>query len=95
MVRALVLPNLKEYEGVVREEIEGEGPKKAEAEMVVAAVVKALESLEDGGLRLTNGHSAEADEEVRAKLMGKVGEVFGSRVADLGRPGLVRAILEA
>lgn len=94
-MRALILPNLKDYEGVVREEVEGEGPKKAEAEMVVAAVVKALESLEEEGLRLTNGHSAEAGEEMRAKLVGKVGEVFGSRVADLGRPGLVKAILEA
>ncbi|KAI4122717.1 MAG: hypothetical protein LQ347_006408 [Umbilicaria vellea] len=95
VVRALILPNLKDYEGVVREEVEGEGPKKAEAEMVVAAVVKALESLEEDGLRLTNGHSAEAGEMMKAKLVGKVGEVFGSRVADLGRPGLVRAILEA
>lgn len=94
-MRALILPNLKDYEGVVREEVEGEGPKKGEAEMVVVAVVRALESLEADAARLTNGHSAEAGEELRGKLLGRVGEVFGSRVADLGRPGLIRAILEA
>lgn len=94
-MRALILPNLKDYEGVVREEVGGEGPKRAEAEVVVGAVVLALESLEGDAARLSNGHSGGAGEEMRARLVGKVGEVFASRVADLGRPGLVRAILEA
>ncbi|KAA6413190.1 MAG: transcription initiation factor TFIID complex subunit [Lasallia pustulata] len=95
VVRALILPNLKDYEGVVREEVGGEGPKRAEAEVVVGAVVLALESLEGDAARLSNGHSGGAGEEMRARLVGKVGEVFASRVADLGRLGLVRAILEA
>lgn len=94
-MRALILPNLRDYEAVVREEVEGEGPKRAEAEMVVAAVVAALETLEADAVGLSNGHGAAEGREMRAKLVGKVGEVFGSRVADLGRPGLVRAILEA
>ena len=84
---------------MVREEVEGEGARRPEAEMVVAAVVGALEMLEEGGVRvgvgLTNGVSGEAGEEMRVRLVGKVGEVFASRVADLGRLGLVRAILEA
>ena len=95
VVRALILPNLRDYEGVVRDEIEGEGPKKAEAEMVIGAILTALGTLEEDGVRLTNGQTAKAGEEMRAKIVEKIGELFGSRVADLGRPRLVRAILEA
>lgn len=99
VVRSLILPNVKVYESVIRDEIEGNGPRKADAERVVEAILVALRTLEeeDGGLfhgMLTNGQGGRGGEESRGKLVETLGEIIGRRVLELGRPGLVRAVLE-
>lgn len=90
VVRSLVVPNLKEYEDVLREPLSGaEGDiKKAEAERVIGAVMKVLETLSSDDVPTTNGHSS-ADEDA---LKEKVGEIIAAKVMDDVR--LARAILE-
>lgn len=90
VVRSLVVPNLKEYEDVLREPLSGaEGDiKKAEAERVIGAVMKVLETLSSDDVPMTNGHSS-ADEDA---LKEKVGEIIAAKVMDDVR--LARAILE-
>lgn len=67
VVRALILPNLREYDELVRDDYlqeEGSSVKKAEAEKVVAALMNVLGSLVDVDDRdalpatLVNGHGA-------------------------------------
>lgn len=108
-VRTLVLPNLKDYESLVlRDGMAADEGKKAEAEMVVKAIMAGLESLEHDSrvmLRLSNGSKRNAedgngngDEEKRrdrARLVDVVGEIIGDRVLQTGRPSLVRAILSS
>ncbi|KAL8687856.1 MAG: hypothetical protein Q9218_006089 [Villophora microphyllina] len=96
VVRALILPNVKEYESLLREPWVDEGsPKHAEAEAVLTALVGALQALEDDTLGLTNGHANVSDEEERRRFEEKVGPLVAERVFQMNRPKLVRALLEA
>lgn len=104
------MPNLKEFEVVLKEEIRGEGSsngngvgagvKKAEAEKVVQAILGVLWSSVEGEERgkdveMVNGHSEAAMEEMRGRLVDKVGELVGTRIADSGRVQLAKAVLES
>ncbi|KAK5111335.1 hypothetical protein LTR62_005175 [Meristemomyces frigidus] len=92
-VRALILPNLKAYDAHLQEGMKDEG-KKEQAEFVVSAVLKALESLlEDAmGGAAANGHPK--GEAVRERLVEVLGEVVGGRVLEGGRQELIAAVLE-
>jgi transcription initiation factor TFIID subunit 6 len=110
VVRSLIVPNLKEFEVVLKEEIRGEGSsngngigtgvKKAEAEKVVQAILGALWSLVEGEERgkdveMVNGHGEVAIEGMRGRLVDKVGELVGTRIADSGHVQLAKAVLES
>jgi transcription initiation factor TFIID subunit 6 len=110
VVRSLIVPNLKEFEVVLKEEIRGEGSsngngigagvKKAEAEKVVQVILGVLWSLVEGEERgkdveMVNGHSEAAMEEMRGRLVDKVGELVGTRIADSGHVQLAKAVLES
>lgn len=96
LVRALIVPNLKEYEGFLTEMIEDSDNEinRKGAEMVVEALVDALMSLEADSVgatkELANGHTAEA----RKQVAEKTGDFLAGRIMQLGRPRLVKAILE-
>jgi transcription initiation factor TFIID subunit 6 len=98
-VRSLIVPNLNVYGGLLKEAMEGEGKEgkgKVDGEMVVGAILGALEMLleEEGGESLlTNGSGN--DEEMRKRLEEKIGEYLAGRVMREGRKGLVKAIVEA
>ncbi|MCJ1365910.1 hypothetical protein MMC16_005035 [Acarospora aff. strigata] len=94
VVRALILPNLKIYESVIKDEIAEDGAKKAEAEMVLGAILTTLSSLEDDRVEMMNGQTGDGGEELKAKLVEKVGELVGMKVFELARPQLARAVLE-
>lgn len=94
IIRKLLVPALKSYEEVLNEGLEQDGLDKAEAEMVIAAIMKCLGLLvEDGGV-LMNGHGEQVMEQLKAQLVEKVGEVFGQRIADSGKLPLARAVLD-
>ncbi|KAK5940950.1 histone H4-like TAF Taf6, SAGA complex subunit [Knufia obscura] len=97
VVRNLVLLNLKEYEEVLRGPLSGgEGDiKKAEAEKVVSAIMRVLQILIEDDVPMMNGHASADEAAVRDQLVSKIGEVFGSRVADGPDHRLPRAILNS
>ena len=93
LVRALIVPNLKEYDSVLGEALEDQ-PKGGE--MLVESLLDALITLEaDAIVAMTNGTANEvSSEETRRELSEKIGDLLASRVMDLGRPKLVKAIME-
>lgn len=94
-MRALVVPNLKEYEELVKDAMDAmdEG-KRNEGEMVIKALLEALVSLEEESVGavngFTNGHAAE----MRKELGEKIGDFFAERVLELGKPKLVKALID-
>ena len=102
----MILPNLKQYEVLVREPLEEEGGgdvggglesgKREEAEAVLTALVGALQMLEeDVVVGLTNGYTSGDGEEQRQRLSEKVGSLIAGRIVEMERPRLVKAILES
>ena len=94
-VRVLILPNLKTYQSVIKDEIEENGPKKGEAEMVLQQILKSLDTLESDQafLSMSNGTSGHGGDALKDRLIEQVGSLVGTRVAQLGKPTLVRAII--
>jgi transcription initiation factor TFIID subunit 6 len=95
VVRDLILPNVKSYEIMIKDEIVDDGPRKAEAEKVLGAILKLLASLTDDQAPLMNGHPAEAEEEIRKRLVDVVGDLVGSRIAETGQLQLAKAIIDS
>ena len=95
IVRALVVPNLKEYEELVKDAIDAmdEG-KRNEGEMVIRALLEALVSLEEESVGAVNGFANGHAAETRKELGDKIGDLFAERVLELGKPRLVKAIME-
>ncbi|KAI5844504.1 hypothetical protein DFP73DRAFT_57349 [Morchella snyderi] len=95
-VRVLVLPNVKLFvEGVVKGA--GDGGGGSEAERVVGAVVGVLRLLEEEEEAEGAAVKAEGemmDDGARDRLVERVGETVADYVWRLGRPGLVKAIVE-
>ncbi|KAI9828387.1 MAG: hypothetical protein M1832_002815 [Thelocarpon impressellum] len=92
-VRVLILPNIKTYETVIKEDGLGDGARKAEAEIMVAALLKALRSLEADRPKLANGNSGDGGDAMKGRLVEVLGTVVGTRVFELGRPELAHAIV--
>lgn len=103
------MPNLKEFEVLLKEEMRGEsstngnglgtGVKKAEAERVMQVILGVLGSLieekERGkDVEMVNGDNEAAMEEIKDRLVDKVGELVGTRIADLRHMQLAKAVLE-
>lgn len=96
LVRALIVPNLKEYDGFLSDLIEdadNEANKKG-GEMVVEALVEAVISLEADTVGATNGMVNGHATEIRKQVAEKIGDMLAGRVMELGRPRLVKAILD-
>lgn len=93
-VRVLIVPNLREYEVLIRDEIASNGTRQAEAEKVVTAVFNTLGTLIEDGLPMMNGHTDEGAAEMRRKMVEGVGAIIGNRIADSGHIQLAKAVLE-
>ncbi|KAL8896899.1 MAG: hypothetical protein Q9192_002837 [Flavoplaca navasiana] len=94
-VRVLILPNVKDYETLIREPLEDEGSsRQAEAEAVLTALVSALQTLEDDSIgsrsNIPDGEIVNHDQQ----LQEKVGPLVAGRVLQMGRPRFVDALLE-
>lgn len=95
IVRALIVPNLKEYEELVKDAIDAmdEG-KRNDGEMVLRALLEALVSLEEDSVGAVNGFANGHASEMRKELGNKIGDLFAEKVLELGKPRLVKAIME-
>jgi transcription initiation factor TFIID subunit 6 len=94
VVRKLIVPNLKNYEEVLKEDLQEGSIKKAEADKVIAALIGSLGLLVEDGAPMTNGHTEQAAEQMKEQLAEKIGEVVGEQIADSGHFPLARAILD-
>ena len=94
-VRALIVPNLKEYEELVKDAIDSmdEG-KKNEGEIVIRVLLEALVLLEEDSVGSVNGFANEHAAERKEELGKKIGDLFAERILELGRSRLVKAIME-
>lgn len=94
VVRRLIVPNLKAYSELLEDDLQDPGAKKAEAEKVISAILNSLESLIDDEIPWMNGHSGDSTRELRAKLVDKLGETIGGRIAASGHAQLAQAVLD-
>ena len=94
-VRVLILPNLKAYESVLRDELQDNAPRRGEAEIVVQQILKSLDFLESDStlLPMTNGTGGHGGEALKDSLNDKIGTIIGTRVAQLRKPALMHAIV--
>ncbi|CAK3936191.1 Transcription initiation factor TFIID subunit 6 [Lecanosticta acicola] len=92
-VRSLIRPNLKTYDIHLQEGMKDDA-KRANAEKVVEAIMRALDTLEQdsAGAVQANGHP-EGDA-LKERLVEAVGKVIGAKVFESGRPTLINAVLE-
>ena len=96
LVRALIVPNLKEYEAYLveaMEDTEGSSNQKG-GEMVLDALLEALMSLEADTVGTVNGMANGHAEEIRKEVADKIGDLLAGKIMELGKPRLVKAILE-
>ena len=92
-IRAIVLPNLKAYEYVILKAQTDKGVNDIGVKMIIAAVVKAVESIAGESSSLINGADEAVDE---APLIEEyLGTIIGSRIATKGNHKLNKALLEA
>ena len=92
----LIVPNLKDFETVIRDEsiIEDETRSK-EKEILLDALVDAVCLLEEESVGVfQNGLANGGGGESASKLREKVGDLVASKVLELGKPKLVKVILE-
>jgi transcription initiation factor TFIID subunit 6 len=94
VVRQLIVPNLKAYGELLEEELQESSTRRAEAEKVVAAILNALGTLVDDEVPMMNGHSDESADQLRGKLVDRLGAVIGGRIADSAHPQLAHAVLD-
>ena len=96
LIRALIVPNLKEYESYLLETLEdAEGsPNQKGGELVVDALMEALMSLEADTIGAVNGMANGHAEELRKEVADKIGDLLAGKVMELGRPRLVKSVLE-
>ena len=94
-VRALIMPNLREYSKLLQEGLEGASSASQAAEYTLAAILDALKTLEDESGPLVNGYASGDVEVKRNKLEGKLGPTITERVLQQGSPKLVQAVMES
>lgn len=107
-VRVLIVPNLREYESLIRDELtitksggeEKSSTPRSEADRVLGAILNVLAALIGDDviplpMPLMNGHTDDAASEIRAKLVEKVGEVIGGTIADSGHLQLAQAVIDS
>ena len=89
------MPNLKEYESLLREAMESmdEGKRK-EGEMLIDALTGALLSLEGESTGAVNGFANGHAAEMKAALSEKIGPLLAERMLEAGRPRALKAIIE-
>lgn len=93
-VRQLILPNIKAYGDLLQETLQDGSKRSDEVEKVLKAIMNSLGTLVDDDLPMMNGYTEEPAQDQRTKLIDRLGEVIGARIADSGHQQLVKVVLE-
>ena len=95
VIRALVVPNLKEYESLLREATDSmDETKRKEGDMLIEALMETLLKLEGESTGALNGFANGHAIEMKAGLSEKIGPLLAERVLESARPRALKAIME-
>lgn len=99
-IRFLILPNVKLFEEFIRDEIQGDGPKKVEAHACLRALVGAIEKLHcpefealisGGNAGAVNNMSSEA---INEKVTDMLGPLCANELIELGDETLMKILVK-
>ncbi|EWC47433.1 hypothetical protein DRE_00401 [Drechslerella stenobrocha 248] len=96
-IKVLILPNVKTFEEFIRDEINGDGPKKGEAQACLNAIVDSLKRLrgDEFELLMDGGKSMDLDEEtLKRKLVDKIGLLAANEILKTGDEVLAKILIK-
>ena len=93
IIRASIVPNLKDYMLMVKDVLDDE-TRNVEGDMVVEALMEALMSLATDTIGAVNGMANGHAVEMKQAVIEKIGNLMADRVMETGDAKLVKAILE-
>ncbi|KAJ5992614.1 Transcription initiation factor TFIID subunit 6 [Penicillium sp. IBT 35674x] len=94
VIRVLMIPNLSEYSKLLSDGLEDSARRPA-AERVLDALLAVLASLRDSHASLANGHPDVVSDELRSRLIDKVGELLAAKIAEANEVQLAYLLLES
>ena len=93
IIRASVVPNLKEYTSMLKDVLDDE-TKNVEGDMVIEALMEALLSLAADTVGVVNGMANGHAAEMKQAVVEKIGSLMAEKVMETGNSRLVKAIVE-
>ena len=93
IIRASVVPNLKEYTSMLKDVLDDE-TRNVEGDMVVEALMEALLSLAADTVGVVNGLADGHAAEMKQGVGEKIGSLMAEKVMETGNSRLVKAIVE-
>ncbi|KAJ5649734.1 Transcription initiation factor TFIID subunit 6 [Penicillium longicatenatum] len=94
VIRVLLIPNLSEYSKLLSDGLE-DAARRPAAERVLNALLAVLASLRDSHASLANGHPDVVSDELRSRLIGKVGDLLAAKIAEANEVQLAYLLLES
>ncbi|KAI1169919.1 TATA box binding protein associated factor [Nemania sp. FL0916] len=94
-IRTLVLPNIKSFDSAILQPLGEKGEAShLDFEMVVGAIVKAIQSMCGDDIMMNGANGIVGEQETRL-MKDFLGDILTERVTRLGNEELIRAVLEA
>lgn len=93
IIRASVVPNLKEYTTMMKDVLDDE-TRTVEGDMVIEALMEALLSLAADTVGVVNGMANGHAVEMKQAVVEKIGNLMAEKVIETGNSRLVKAIVE-
>jgi transcription initiation factor TFIID subunit 6 len=96
-VRQLILPNLKFYDGTLKEALNDES-KKVEVDFVISVIMRGLTELQKvSGTQnhAVNGVLGSSTEDIQQKLADKIGDVLAAKLVQAKNQELMKMVLES
>ncbi|KAI1266421.1 DUF1546-domain-containing protein [Xylariaceae sp. FL1019] len=95
-VNVLMIPNLKQFGTEMLQPLREKGEaSRFDFEMVVGAIIKAIQSLTEGDITMNGVNGVVPDQATATALKEFVGEIIGDRVVRLKNRHLSKAVLDA
>ncbi|KAF3771078.1 DUF1546-domain-containing protein [Cryphonectria parasitica EP155] len=94
-VRVLLMPNLKSFDTMILSSLRERGVPNTEYDLLLGAIVKAVQTIDKTEFDMMNGVSGGADGDVAAQLEDFLGPTIGRAVFSLQKDRLNRLVLDA
>jgi len=95
VIRALVVPNLRDYESLLREAMDSmDDNKRKEGEILIDALTEALLTIEGENVGAVNGFANGHAAEMKAQLSEKIGSLLAEKLLNSGGPKVLKAVLD-